>query len=136
MKSFLIGIVTLIAGVGVGYGIGQVSAAQQSVKNTMLLTVDMDRAPAKEAKMWITEIAPGERTPKHYHPGDVVAYVLEGSVIHTVEGKEPVTFTAGQAFHESAKDIHWGTNPSQSIPVKLLTVQITDKGQPSTVPVK
>lgn len=135
MKPVLVGILILMSGIAVGYSIGHVTAAQQPVKTTMLLTMDMNGVPGKEAKMWITEIAPGERTPKHYHPGDVVAYVLEGSVIHTVEGKEPVTISAGQAFHE-AGEVHWGMNPSKTSPVKFLTVQVADKGQPATVPLK
>ena len=128
-------LLTLISGIAVGYSFGRLATAQQQVKQTMLLTLDLTTAPGKEAKMWITEIAPGGRTPKHYHPGDVVAFVLEGSVIHTVEGQNPVTLSAGQAFHEKG-EVHWGANASPTAPVKFLTVQIADKGQPATIPLK
>jgi len=134
MKTLLVGIL-MISTCAVGYSIGHLTAAQQSPKQTMLLTDDMSSLPAKEARMWITEIPPGGQTPKHRHPGDVLAYVLEGSVLHTVEGKKPVTYSAGQAFHETG-EVHWAINPSQTVPLKILAVQIADKGQPLTVPQK
>jgi quercetin dioxygenase-like cupin family protein len=128
---------TLALGIAVGSLADRFVMAQTtSPTRTMLLNVDMADMDGKEMKMWITELAPGAVTPKHYHPGHVVAYVLEGAVIHTVEGKEPITFSVGQAWHESQKDIHWGTNASAKVPVKFLAVQIAEKGQPVTVGVK
>jgi len=118
------------------YAVRSARAQPAAPKQTMLLSVDLEGTPGKEAKMWITEIAPGGSTPRHFHPGDVVTYMLEGSVIHTIEGREPVTFSAGQAWHEAAKEIHWGSNTSPATPVKILSIQITDKGQPPNVLVK
>src|SRR5438309_555987 len=126
-----------MVGVVIGFMAARlVQAQKQNDQQDTLMTVSLDGAPGKEARVWVREIAPGERTSTHYHPGDVVAYVLQGSVVHTVVGKQPVTFSAGQAFHESAKDVHFGMNPSATLPVKLLTIQISDKDQPATIQVK
>ncbi|HYW70926.1 MAG TPA: cupin domain-containing protein [Pyrinomonadaceae bacterium] len=130
----------LVAGVVLGIAIGIVSdrlvSAQGNDQTGTLLTVDLAGTPGKEARVWIRDIAPGERTPTHYHPGDVIGYVLQGAVLHTVQGKSPVTYSAGQAFSEHETDIHFGTNQSPTTPVKLLTIQITDKGTLETVNVK
>ena len=68
----------------------------------------------------------------------MVAYVLEGSLTHTIEGREPVSFF-GRAGHgaKTAKEIHWGRNTSRdNFPVPILSIQMTDKGEPPAVLVK
>lgn len=128
---------TLVTGIAIGFLADRlVHAKPNPTGQTILMTVDLDGSPGKEAKMWTREIAPGESTPRHFHPGDVVSYVLEGSVVHNVDGKAPVTFSAGQTWRETAKDVDFGSNASATVPVKILGVQITDKGQPATILVK
>jgi quercetin dioxygenase-like cupin family protein len=132
--------IALLAGVALGIIIGVVTdrlvSAQKNEQPGTLLSIDLAGMPGKEARLWIRDIAPGERTTTHYHPGDVVGYVLQGTLVHTVQGEAPVTYSAGQAFSEREKDVHFGMNPSATTAVKLLGIQITDKGKPQTVPVK
>ena len=68
----------------------------------------------------------------------MVAYVLEGSLTHTIEGREPIDFF-GRAGNggETAKEIHWGSDTRRdNFPVKILSIQMTDKGEPPAVLVK
>jgi quercetin dioxygenase-like cupin family protein len=83
----------------------------------------------------VSELAPGAATGRHYHPGDVVAYLLSGSMVHTVDGKASETIRAGEAWHETERDVHEGRNPG-SVPARFVTVQVSQKGQPLTVAVK
>ena len=44
------------------------------------------------------DFAPGAAFPAHYHPGEEIIYVLEGSIEYEVEGKSPVTLNAGDVL--------------------------------------
>jgi quercetin dioxygenase-like cupin family protein len=126
---------TLLAGVALGaYAQHLAETPLASTPRQMLLTVPMPDMGDKEARMWVTELPPGAVTPKHHHPGHVVAYVLEGAIIHAVDGKEPVTLRAGQAWHEATEEMHLARNASATVPAKILAVQIADKGQPLGLP--
>ncbi len=109
--------------------------AQGGPNRTILLKTDMEGLPGKEANMVVLEFAPGVRSGKHYHPGDEFGYVLEGHGVLDKEGKS-VELKPGVSFYNSRSDVHEGRNLSQTEPMKLLTVYITDKGSPVTVPVK
>jgi gentisate 1,2-dioxygenase len=50
--------------------------------------------------MLIVEYPPGAVDPVHRHNAYGFIYVLEGSIVMSVQGGEPVTLTAGQTFHE------------------------------------
>lgn len=127
---------TLAFGVAFGVvGNNQVSAQQQAIKRTTLQKIDLTGMEGKELNMWITEIAPGAATGKHYHPGHEAVYVLEGSYMLEIEGKPPVTVKAGESVHNAPKLVHDAKN-NTTAPVKLLVVLVGEKGQPLTVPVQ
>jgi quercetin dioxygenase-like cupin family protein len=128
---------TLAVGMVLGAFGGRILNAQQEpVKRTTLLKDDLAGIEGKEAHIRITEIAPGATSPKHYHPGHVFGYVLEGSLLFEAEGLPPVTRAAGEAFHEPPKQVHSAKNASQTIPVRILAFAIVEKGQPDTIPVR
>ena len=114
------------------------SAQPSGPKRTILLTADLPDFKGKEAQMWITEIAPGAQTDHHSHPGYLFGYVLEGSLVHTVDepGAKPRTFTVGQTWEELPGQVHWARNASATAPVKLLAVGVLTKGQPISSPAK
>ena len=128
---------TLTVGIALGvFGSRILNAQQEPVKRTTLLKDDLAGIEGKEAHVRITEIAPGATSPKHYHPGHVFGYVLEGSVLFEAEGQPAVTRAAGEAFHEPPKQVHSAKNASQTVPVKILAFAIVEKGQPDTIPVR
>jgi quercetin dioxygenase-like cupin family protein len=106
-------------------------AAQQqpSIKRIILQRQDDPGSPKYEAIMGISEIPPGGTSGKHRHPGIEMAYVLEGSVELTHEGKPPITVKAGEATMNTLGGIHTATNRGTT-PVKLVTVYIVEKGKP------
>jgi quercetin dioxygenase-like cupin family protein len=62
-------------------------------------------------------------------------YVLEGSIIMQVAGKEPVTLKPGETFYENPDDIHAkSANASQTEPAKFVVFIVKDKGKPVTRP--
>jgi quercetin dioxygenase-like cupin family protein len=66
-----------------------------------------------------------------------MVYVLEGSVVMQVAGKDPVTLLPGQTFYEGPDDVHVvARNASQTEPAKFLVFFVKDKGAPILVPAK
>jgi len=79
--------------------------------------------------------AAGAVVPKHTHPGEEVAYILEGQVTIEVEGKPPVVLKAGEAFFVPAGTVHAAKN-SGTGPAKVLSTYIVEKGKPLASMVK
>ena len=121
--------------VGGGLGHRLLSAQQTPVTRTVLLRTDVAGAEGKEAVVVLAEIAPGATTGKHRHAGQEIAYILEGSLSMTMEGKPAVTFKPGEAFQQPPQHVHEGQNASATAPVKILAFYIADKGQPLTTAV-
>jgi quercetin dioxygenase-like cupin family protein len=90
----------------------------------------------KGSILYIAELAPGAVAGKHFHPGPEMGYILEGTLTLEPEGKPPVTYKAGEAFDNPAKQVHDAKNASSSAPAKVLVFLIGEKGQPLATAVK
>src|ERR1700675_4812278 len=94
-----------------------------------------------EATTFMTEIPPGSSTPRHYHPGQELAYVLEGTgVMHEI-GKPSMPIKPGftvTAYSPPAKAayVHWASNTSKTDIQRWLITVVTPKGYPIIIPVK
>lgn len=66
--------------------------------------------------------------PKHYHAGDEFVYMLEGSLVFWQKGKPGITVNKGDLFKVPSMQIH--TALIEKEPVKLLIIDIYDKGTP------
>ena len=109
-------------------------SAQTAFKRTMLQQGDISVA-GREAVMARAEFPAGVASGKHTHPGEEVAYVLEGTVQLEVEGKAPVTLKAGDVFMIPVRKIHNATNTGTSV-AKVVATYIVEKGQPLATPVQ
>ncbi len=140
-RAMLLGL-TLFVGFAMGMAATRVLSAQQpSMKRTPILKTDLEGLPGKEGTMFLAEYEPGARSGKHYHPGHEFIYVLEGSGVMEEVGKPPVAMKPGVAFYflsspERPSYVHEATNLSNTDPMRLLVVLITDKGQPLAYPAK
>jgi quercetin dioxygenase-like cupin family protein len=114
-----------------GLGVDHVAFARQQpgIKRTILQRQDDPGSPKYEAVMGVSEIPPGGTSGKHRHPGIELAYVLDGAVELVHEGKAPMTVKAGEATMNTLGGIHTATNRG-TVPVKILTVYIVEKGKP------
>lgn len=124
----------LFTGVAGGHAHAAARQAPQPLARTMLLTVPLPDLPGKEARMWITELAPGIATPRHSHPGHVLGYVLDGAIENRVDGKVPHGLGPGSAWSELPNEVHVGANTSATARARLLAVGIFDKGAPLSNP--
>ncbi|RVI86191.1 cupin domain-containing protein [Sinorhizobium meliloti] len=78
---------------------------------------------------------PGAVSVKHNHPGEEIAYVLEGTLEYQLEGRPPVTLHAGQALFIPDGVAHVAKNVGGGKASELATY-IVKKGEPIFVPVK
>ena len=86
----------------------------------------------------IVDYAPGRVGAAHQHPGFVLAYVLEGSVVAKISGQgDEKIYTTGQMFYEQPGATHEvSKNASQTVPAKLLAMIFAKKGATLTTQVR
>jgi quercetin dioxygenase-like cupin family protein len=75
------------------------------------------------------EFVPGASTGWHTHPGEMVGYVLEGSLVVEQEGRAPTTFAMGQAFTVPAGTPHVDTNRGRTH-ASMHAIYVVKKGEP------
>ncbi|EKS36423.1 cupin domain-containing protein [Afipia broomeae] len=91
--------------------------------------------PQKDAQVIVStyEIPPGAVLPKHKHPFPRYAYVQAGTIAVTnLDTGKTQTFKTGDFILEAVDQWHFGANKGK-VPVKLLVIDMVEKGQPNTV---
>ena len=111
-----------------GLAIYVVQAQQVGSRRIDLQRHDLSVA-GREVVQAIVELAPGTTAPRHWHPGEEIIYVLEGTWEYTVEGKPPVTLKAGDVLFIPAGTIHSARNVGTGRAAELATY-IVEKGKP------
>lgn len=120
---------------GAGKKISGPGASDPGVTVRPLLQHDLPDVPGKQLSVVTVEFAPGAGSSPHRHPGSVVAYVLEGTVISEVDPGKPVTYKAGQSWYELPMHVHRvARNPSKKRPAKIIAFLIVEKGQELVLP--
>jgi quercetin dioxygenase-like cupin family protein len=128
----IMAIATLIVTTGLALHAGQ--AQQVGARRIDLQRHDLS-VTGREVIQTIVELAPGTTAPRHTHPGEEIIYVLEGTWEYTVEGKPPVTLTAGEVLFIPAGTIHAAKNIG-STNGKELATYVVEKGKPLITLVK
>src|SRR3954453_23420084 len=91
----IIVVAVLIAGSGLALYVAR--AQQTGLRRAETQRHDLG-VPGREVVQVRVELDPGVVVGKHTHPGEEIAYVLEGSMEYQVEGKPPVTLKACEAL--------------------------------------
>jgi quercetin dioxygenase-like cupin family protein len=127
MKSTrMIAVAVLIVGSGLPLNVAQ--AQQPGVKRTDLLRHDLG-VSGREVVQVRVDFSPGVAFPPHSHPGEEIAYVIEGLLEYQLEGKPPVTLKAGEVLFIPAGTIHTAKNVGSGNAAELATY-IVEKGKP------
>jgi quercetin dioxygenase-like cupin family protein len=106
-------------------------AQQEGITRTDLMRHDLS-VPGREAIQVRVDFAPGAAFGMHSHPGEEVAFVLEGELEYQFEGETPVTLKAGEALFIPAGTIHAAKNVGTGNAAELATY-IVEKGKPLVV---
>ena len=122
----------LITGSAIAFS--QAMAEQQDVQRTDLLQEDISVAGHEVVQVRV-DIAPGASSIKHSHPGEEVAYVLEGTLEYQLEGRQPVTLKPGETLFIPDGVAHVAKNVGTGKASELATY-IVRNGVPLVVPAK
>jgi quercetin dioxygenase-like cupin family protein len=106
-------------------------AQQSGTRRTELQQHDL-AVPGREVIQVRVELDPGVTFGEHWHPGEEIVYVLEGSLQYQLEGQPPVTLKAGEVLFIPARTIHTATNVGKGNGAELATY-IVEKDQPLVV---
>jgi quercetin dioxygenase-like cupin family protein len=127
MKTIRI-MATVVLIVGSGLALYMARAQQPGLKRTDLQRHDLS-IPGREVIQSRVEIAPGAAPVRHFHPGEEIIYVLEGTLEYDVEGQKPVTLHAGDVLFIPARTIHSAKNVGTGNGSELATY-VVEKGKP------
>ena len=86
--------------------------------------------PGKKLTAVVVRYAPGGKSLKHHHGGDVFAFVISGAVRSQNSATGPARiYHAGESFFEPAASVHLvSENASLQEPAQLLAVFVADSG--------
>jgi quercetin dioxygenase-like cupin family protein len=116
----------LIAASGLALNVAQ--SQQPGIKRTDLLRHELS-VPGREAIQVRVDFAPGVAFPPHSHPGEEIAYVIEGELEYRLEGRPPVTLKAGEALFIPAGAVHAAKNVG-SVNAAELATYLVEKDKP------
>jgi quercetin dioxygenase-like cupin family protein len=72
--------------------------------------------------------------PKHWHPGEEFAYVLEGTVVLWQENKDDIVGKAGDVVMIPLKQVHTAMTGDEGATV--LVFRVHEQGEPERIPVE
>lgn len=114
--------------------IGTVGAQQAGTRRIELQQHDL-AVPGREVIQVRVELDPGVTFGAHWHPGEEMVYVLEGSLEYRLDGQPPVTLRAGEVLFIPARTVHTARNAGRTSGAELATY-IVEKDQPLVVMVE
>ena len=111
-----------------------VALTQDGIKRSDLARHDLS-VPGREVIQVRVDFAPEVAFRPHSHPGEEIAYVIEGLREYTLEGQPPVTLKAGDILFIPAGKVHAAKNVGSGNAAGLATY-IVEKGKPLVALVK
>src|SRR5215203_2030512 len=121
----ILAVAVLIVGGGLALNVAQ--SQQPAVTRTYLLRHDLS-VPDREVIQVRVELAPGVAFPLHSHPGEEIAYVIEGLLEYQLEGRPPVMLETGEDLFIPAGTIHSAKNVGSGNAAELATY-LVEKGK-------
>jgi len=126
-------------GLSISFFIAPLALAQAQTdelrpKRTVLQKSDVG-STGREVTLQIVEFPASAAEVPHTHPGELVGYLLEGSLDLMVEGKPMTSLKVGDGFIIEGGKVHAAKNTAKGSS-KLLATVILEKGKPPSAPAK
>nr|WP_319383843.1 cupin domain-containing protein [uncultured Roseibium sp.] len=99
------------------------------IKN--LMTHALESAAGLEVIVSQVVLPPDVTLPSHWHPGEEIAYVLQGSVTLILEGEGEEEFSAGDVGIVPLKQVHSARSGTDG--ATILVFRVHEEGQPGRV---
>ena len=96
----------------------------------------MPKGEKQEVRVLTATLKPGDKTVFHTHRFPVTIYILEGAFTLEMEGREPVTFTAGEAYVEPPATMMTGYNRSATEAMKVVIFYVSEPDTPFLDPLQ
>ena len=112
------------------------SAEPPKAKTTVLLTQKLEGLPGFSVQVVLVEGPPGWVGGRHYHPGHVFVYMLDGTYQLNYDDLTSRTVLPGEVFYEAPNTIMRSKNGSSTEWVRDVVFQIIRDGEPPAVSVK
>lgn len=90
----------------------------------------MPKGNTQEVRVLTASFKPGDRTVLHTHRSPVTVYILEGAFTLELEGREPVTIRAGEAYIEPPNVKMTGYNRSSTEALRLAIFYVSEPETP------
>jgi quercetin dioxygenase-like cupin family protein len=88
--------------------------------------------PGREVIQNRVDIFPEAPAVRHWHPGEEIIFVLDGTLEYDIDGQEPLTVSAGQALTVPAETVHAVKNVGGTHAAELATY-VVEKDKPFLV---
>jgi quercetin dioxygenase-like cupin family protein len=85
--------------------------------------------PGREMIQNRVDLDPDAPAIRHWHPGEEIIYVLEGTLEYEIDGQPPTTVSAGEALTVPAEAVHSVRNVGDGNAAELATY-VVEKGKP------
>jgi len=133
MKATRVAAAAAVA-LGTVWALRAAQAQQPGFKRTELQRHDLN-VQGREVVQARADFDTGASIGKHTHPGEEIAYVLEGTLEVQIEGKPAMTLKAGDVFFIPAGTVHAAKNAGSGT-ARVLATYVVEKGKPLAAMVK
>ena len=99
-----------------------------------LLKAKLEGVDGTEVIVSRVSIPANTSLPKHWHPGEEFAYILEGSVILWQDGKDDIVGKKGDVVTVPLKQVHTAMTEDEG--ATILVFRVHEQGKPERVPVE
>jgi len=109
-------------------------ALAENPKLENILKEKLESASDIEVVVSKVQIPANTSLPKHWHPGEEFAYVIEGSVTLWQKGKDDLLIRKGEAAKVPLNQIHTATTGEEG--VTLLVFRVHQEGKPERIEIE
>ena len=126
-------VLVAVASMGAVAGAAYVRAHQSGAPALeTLMRAELAGADSTEVILSHVKLPPGLTLPLHYHPGEEIVLLLEGSAVHVEEGKPDRAMVAGERVVIPAGAIHQPRIGSDG--AHIVIIYLVPKGEEVTIP--
>jgi quercetin dioxygenase-like cupin family protein len=133
VAAVLVGVLAMFQSTILGHGnpSDEKSAEESGAKLETLLKAVLEGVEGTEVIVSRVTIPPNTSLPKHWHPGEEFAYVLEGSVTLWQKGKKEIVGKEGDVVGVPLKQVHTAIAKDEGATV--LVFRVHEQGKPERV---